>query len=54
MKKTEEIMTIIHTENNHTEINILEEHKITKGATSPSVLNDIISTKNDQLFKVLQ
>ena len=47
MKNIEEIMAIIHTENNRTEINVLEEIEIMKAAPS---LNVVISSKDDQFL----
>ena len=40
-------LTILHTENNHTKINVLEEMEITKVVTLPIIQNNITSNKND-------
>ena len=48
MKNLKEIMTIASTENNHAKINMLEKLCSTRATTSPNILNDIISGKNDQ------
>ena len=36
-------ITILHKENNHEKINILERRKISKAATSLNILNDAIN-----------
>ena len=48
-----EILTIVHTENNYSETNILEEFLMTRAATSSDMQNDIISGKNELLFQIL-
>ena len=45
MRDIQEIMTIVHTENNHTKINIIKELHITREATLPNILKDINSSK---------
>ena len=50
MRNIEEIMTIVHTANNHALTTTLEELHIRRAATLPNILNDIIS-ENDLLLK---
>lgn len=52
MKRMEEIMDTIHTDNNHFKINILEEIEIVKAATSHNIVNEIINSRNDPLYKL--
>ena len=49
MKTTEGTMPIIHLENNHKKINILEEIEIPKAASSKYLLNDVIAGQNDPI-----
>ena len=44
---------IVHTNNNHAKINTLEELHIIRAATLANMLNDIISSKNGSLYKLL-
>jgi hypothetical protein len=53
MKTIEEIMSIIHQENNHRKINALEVIKILKAASSENLLNDVIAGQNDPVYKLL-
>ena len=53
MKSIYDIMTILHKENNHEEINKQEEIEILKAATSQNILNAVINGRNDPLFKIL-
>ena len=49
----EETMSIIHFENNHIKIEILEEIEILKTASSKYLLNDVIAGQNDPIYKLL-
>ena len=53
MKNIENIMTILHNENNHAKINKLEEIEILKEAAPQNILNDVINGRNDSLYKIL-
>jgi hypothetical protein len=53
MKTIEEMMSIIHLENNHRKINTLEEIKILKAASSKYLLNDVIAGQNHPMYKIL-
>ena len=53
MKNIENIMTILHKENNHEKINKLEEIKILKEASSLNIYNDAINGRDDPLYKIL-
>ena len=52
MKTIEETMSIIHLENNHREINTLEQIEILKVASSKYLLNDVIAGQNDPIYKL--
>ena len=49
MKTIEEIMSIIHLENNHRKINTLEEIEILKAASSKYLFNDVIAGQSDPI-----
>ena len=53
MKTIKETMSIIHLENNHRKINILEEIEILKTASSKHLLNNVIAGQNDPMYKLL-
>ena len=53
MKIIEDMMTILHKQSNHKNINKLEDIKIIKAAASQNILNDIINGRNDPLYKIL-
>ena len=46
-------MTILYNENNHKEINKLENIVILKAATSLNILNDVVNGRNDPLYKII-
>ena len=46
MKNIDNIMTILHKENNHEQVNKLEEIEILKEAASQNILNDVIDGRN--------
>ena len=52
-KKMVEKMAIIPKKNDHGKINILERMEITKASSLPNRLNNIISGRNDPLYKML-
>ena len=53
MKTIEETTSIIHLENNHRKINILDEIEILKAASHKYLLNDVIAGQNDPMYKPL-
>ena len=53
MKNNDNIMTILHKENNHEKINKLEEIELLKAAASQNIHNDVINGRNDPLYKIL-
>jgi hypothetical protein len=52
MKTIEETMIIIHHENNHRKMNMLEEIEIVKAASSKYLLNDVIAGQNDLMYRL--
>ena len=52
MKTIVETMSIIHLENNHRKINILQEIEILKATSSKYLLN-VIAGQNDPIYKLL-
>ena len=52
MKTIEETLSIIYLENNHREINTLEEILIIKAAFSKYLLNDVITGRNNPNFSL--
>ena len=46
-------MSILHLENNHRKINIIEEIEILKVASSKYLLNNDIAGQNDPIYKLL-
>ena len=54
MNNMDSIRTIIHNENNHEEVNKLEEIEILKEASSQNILNDVITGRNYPLYKIFQ
>ena len=53
MKTIEETMSIIHPENNHRKINTLEEIEIIKAVSSKYLLNEVISGRNDPMYRII-
>ena len=53
MKTIEKTMSIIHLQNNHRKINILEEIEILKATSSKYLLNDVIAGQIDPIYKLL-
>jgi hypothetical protein len=53
MKNIDNIIIILHKESNHEKINRLEEIEIIKAAASQNILNDVINSRNDPIFKTL-
>ena len=53
MKAIEETISIIYQENNHREINTLEEIEVLKAASSKYLLNDVIAGQNGPIYKLL-
>ena len=47
-----DIMGILHKENNHDKINMLEEIETPKSVTSLDLLNDTINGRNDPLYRI--
>ena len=54
MKTIEETMIIIHHENNHRKMNMLEEIEILKAALSKYLLNDFIAGQNGPMYILLR
>ena len=52
MENIDNIITILHKENNHEKVNKLEEIEILKEAASLNILNDIINSRNNPLDKI--
>ena len=53
MKNIDIIITILHKESNHEEINKLETIEILREAASQNLLNSVINGRNDPLYKIL-
>jgi hypothetical protein len=47
------LIVFLYLENNHKEINTLEEIDIVKAASSKFLLNDVIAGQNDPIYKLL-
>ena len=45
-------MSIIHTENHHANVNMLDELEIKRAVTLPNILNEVNSDKNDSFLKL--
>ena len=53
MKNIDNIVTILHKENNHEKINKLEEIEILKEAASMNILNDVISGRKESTLQTI-
>jgi hypothetical protein len=53
MRTIEETMSIINLENNHRKINMLEEIKILKAASSRYLVNDVINGQSDPVYRLI-
>ena len=51
MKNMDNVMTILHNENNHYKINKLTD--ILKETSSQKILSDVLNGRNDPLYKIL-